>query len=60
MSEKMKEIVSNADWVLFRKPDGSIIAESRKDKTVHPLSAESIKEMKSLIALLEGSGVKIE
>ena len=60
MSEKMKEIVSNADWVLFRKPDGSIIAESRKDKTVRSLSAESIKEMKSLIALLEGGNIKIE
>jgi len=60
MSKKIEEIVSNADWILFRKPDGSVIAESRKDKTVRPLSAESIKEMKSLIALLEGSGVKIE
>ena len=60
MSEKMKEIVSNSDWVLFRKPDRSIIAESRKDKTVRSLSAENIKEMKSLIALLEGGNIKIE
>jgi hypothetical protein len=60
MSEKTRtELASNADWILYREGD-SVKAESRKDGTKRVLSSESIKEMRSLLALVEGSGVKVE
>ena len=54
------ELASNAEWVLFRETDNSVTAESQKDQSEQTLSAESVKEMKSLMALVEGSGVEIE
>ena len=54
------ELASNAEWILYRDADGSITAESRKDEVKQVLSVKSLKKMRSLIALIEGSGVKIE
>ena len=64
MSEKTEqertELASNADWILYRETDDSVTAESRADETKQELSTEFLKEMRSLMALIEGSGVKIE
>jgi len=60
MAEKRTELASNAEWVLFREVDGSVTAESRKTETELDISVASLKELKSLMALIEGSGVKVE
>lgn len=54
------ELNSNADWILFREVDGSVVAEPRKGGTKQKLSAKSLRNLRSLAALVEGSGVKIE
>lgn len=58
--KKRKELASNAEWVLYPNANGSVTAESRKGGTDQVLSAAEIKSMRSLIALVEGSGVNIE
>ncbi|NVM20599.1 MAG: hypothetical protein HWN68_02325 [Desulfobacterales bacterium] len=59
--EKVRtELASNAEWILFREVDGSVTAESRTDETELDLSVTSLKELKSLMALVEGSGVEVE
>ena len=62
MTEERTELASNAEWILFRESDGSVTADFRKDETKHeiPVSAEFLKEMKSLMALIEGTGVEVE
>lgn len=60
MTEERTELASNTDWILFRESDGSVTAESRKDETTHELSAEFLKEMRSLMALVEGGGITVE
>jgi len=60
MAEERIELTSNADWILYKESDGSVIAKSRKDGTIHQLSPEYLKQIKSLVALLDGSRVKIE
>ena len=60
MGEERTELASNADWILYREVDGSVTAESRTSKTKQKFTAKSLKTMRSLMALIEGSGVKIE
>ena len=60
MAEERTELASNAEWILFREVDGSVTAESRTSEVTHELSVESLKDMRSLMALIEGSGVKVE
>lgn len=58
MPEKREELGSNADWILYRKPNGSVIAESRKGDTKQVVSQAFLRDMRSLMALIEG--VKLE
>lgn len=57
--EKRQELGSNADWILYRESDGSVIVESRKGDTKQVLSSTSLRNMRSLMALIEGSRVNI-
>ena len=58
----LKEKASNAEWMLLEDEKGSIYVKSTKTNETKPIQEIkiNIREMKSLIALLEGSGVKIE
>lgn len=58
--EEKRELGSNADWILYRGSDGSVIAESRKGDEKQVLSTAVLRSMKSLMALIEGSRVKLE
>ena len=58
--EEKRELISNADWILYQESDGSVTAESRKGEAKVVISSAFLRDMRSLIALIEGSGVKIE
>ena len=61
MSE-MKQIASNAEWQLFKDEKGNFFAKcvrTNETKQIAELAVQ-IREMKSLIALIEGRGVKLE
>ena len=62
MSEERTELASNADWILFRESDGSVTADFRKDEKKPEISvtAEFLREMQSLMGLIEGGGVTVE
>jgi len=57
----MKEIGSNAEWQLLTDDKGDVYVTCMKTRETKPLRelANEIQEMKSLIALIEGRGVKI-
>jgi len=59
MSER-KVLRSNADWILIKETDGSIIAKSQTTGEERKLQKAEIDSMKSLLALIEAEGVKIE
>lgn len=58
--EEKRELASNADWILYRESDGSVTAASRKGDAEQPLSSRFLRDMRSLMALIEGRGIKIE
>lgn len=58
--EERQELASNAEWILYKDAHGSVIAESRKGDTKQVLSSAFLRSMRSLMALIEGRGIKLE
>jgi len=58
--EKRRELASNADWILYQESDGSVTVESRTGDAKQELSSAFLRGMRSLMALIEGRGIKVE